>query len=203
MSDRGYINLLSHLNRITTTLSLPTIQASIAHYLAHIQPSPTPLAATVISSPLFRTFSHPKLESLSTAFRHAVHLKVKLLKIEQGSLLSRSLKARVGEWVQGVMKGLQGGQELLRLACFTGLLLGLNDWEEDLSTKETRMRRRVEEELVISLAEVMELYPHKSALGWEREFNSGSGGTVGHHAGELLLLKCTDDSSIEHWKRWC
>lgn len=188
-----------------------------------MQPSPTPLAATVISSPLFRRASgygsgsgygngsvsgigigigigpgtgtgttagaHAKLESLSTAFRHALHLKVKALKTEaeqSGFIFGRGWKGRLAEWVQGVMKGLQGGEEMLRLSCYTGLLLGLGDWEVDLDAKESRMRRKVEEELVISLAEVMELYPHKTSLGWEHEFKVGSGP---QDAGVYILIR--------------
>lgn len=171
MTDRGYLNLLSHLSRPQTTLPFKTIQASIAHYLAHVQPSPTPLAATVVSSPFFqKSPTHAKLDGLVTAFRHAVHIKVKLIKDEPGGLFTRGTSARVGEWSAEVLKGLQGGMSLLRLSCCTGILQGLEDWEEDLKAKAGRMRRRVEEELVLALAEVMDLIAATSSAGWEMEF---------------------------------
>ena len=175
MADRGYINLLSHLNRATTNLPIQTIQSSIAHYLAHVQPLPTSFTAIVISSQLFRTLTLPKLESLSTAFRHGVHVRIKLLQGEPSGLFTRSLKARVGDWVYAVLKGLQGGQTMLRLAAFDGLLLGLEDWEAELNAKQTRMRGKVEEELVVALAEAMDMYPlNASSVGWETEFMPNS-----------------------------
>ncbi|KAH8104589.1 hypothetical protein BXZ70DRAFT_998607 [Cristinia sonorae] len=171
MTDRGYINLLSHLNRASTTLPVETIQGSIAHYLANVQPLPTSFTAIVISSQLFRTLTLPKLESISLAFRHSVHLKHKLLNDEQSGLFSRSKKGRLGEWVYAVLKGLQGGQTMLRLAAYDGLLLGLEDHESELGLKDSRMRGKVEEELVVALAEAMDMYPlNASSVGWETEF---------------------------------
>lgn len=171
MADRGYTNLLSHLNRFTTTLALTTIHASIAHYLAHIQPSATPLAGIVVSSPLFSTVTFSILDGLTVAFRHAVHIKVRLLKREERSLFSRGLTARTAEWVADVLKGLEGGRPILRLACVCGLLLGLSDWEEDLEARNGWVRRKAEEEVVIALAEVIDMEPSSSSL-WEREFKS-------------------------------
>lgn len=176
MADRGYINLLSHLNRAAATLPLETIQASIAHYLAHVQPLPTAFTAIVISSQLFRALSLPKLEALSTAFRHGVHFKFKLLQDEPGGLFSRSMRGKLGEWVHSVLKGLQGGQTMLRLAAYDGLLLGLEDLESEVNAKEGRMRGKVEEELVVALAEAMDMYPlNASSVGWEKEFVPSAG----------------------------
>ncbi|THH31473.1 hypothetical protein EUX98_g2725 [Antrodiella citrinella] len=171
MTDRGYINLLSHLNQTTTTLPISTIQASVAHYLAHVQPLPTAFTAIVISSQLLRALTLPKLEFLSTSFRHAVHFKLQLIQDEPNGLFSRSLKAKLEEWVYAVLKGLQGGQTMLRLAAYDGLLLGLEDVESEVKAKEGRMRGKVEEELVIALAEAMDMYPlNASSVGWETEF---------------------------------
>ncbi|KAL4244684.1 hypothetical protein ABKN59_010246 [Abortiporus biennis] len=188
MTDRGYTSLLSHLNKSSTNLPLATFQVSVAHYLAHIQPTPTPFAATVISSPYFRSFNHPKLEALSTAFRHALHFKIKLIKKESTGMFSRSVRGRLGEWVIAVLKGLQGGEEILRLACCNGLLLGLGDWEGELAAKEIKFRVRVEEELVVALAEVMELHPYISPSGWESEFKQGSSVNRANVLSSALLL---------------
>ncbi len=194
MSDRGYFNLLSHLTRSSTSLSLSTFQASIAHYLAHVQPSSTPLAASVVSSPYFRPISYVKLEAISTAFRHAVHLKVKLLKDEQSTLFSRGLTGRTREWVRDVLRGLQGGNALLRLACTGGMLLGLNDLEREFFAPDTYMRRRVEEEIVVSLAEVMDMYCF-AASGWEKEFVPTAQGTEGESILHSPITPCLEYSS--------
>ena len=187
MTDRGYLNLLSHLNRPQTTLPLATIQASIAHYLAHIQPSATPLAATIVSSPFFRSANHAKLSALLTAFRHAVHFKIKVLKDEQSNVFVRGLSARTTDWVGGVLAGLQGGQALLRLACCSGLLQGLEDWEKELRARDCRMRRRVEEELVVALAEMMDQFAPNTRTTWEKEFGSGS--QLQAEEGQLCCLR--------------
>ena len=177
MSDRGYFVLLTHLTRGTNTLPLQTIQASVAHYLAHVQPSPTPLAASVVSSPFFRPISYPKLETLETAFRHAVHIKIKLLKDEKGGLFTRSLVARTGDWIEDVLKGLEGGDSMLRLACTCGLEHGLHEREDDLAVSQSGMKHRVDEELIMALAEVMDMYSSASG-GWAREFKADAQGMV-------------------------
>ncbi|TCD60595.1 hypothetical protein EIP91_009826 [Steccherinum ochraceum] len=60
---------------------------------------------------------------------------------------------------------------MLRLAAYDGTLLGLEDWENELSLKESRVRGKVEEELVVALAEAMDMYPlNASSMGWETEF---------------------------------
>ncbi|KZT11854.1 uncharacterized protein LAESUDRAFT_719793 [Laetiporus sulphureus 93-53] len=175
MADRGYFFLLSHLYRPTTSLTLSTVQTSIAHYLARLTPSPTSLAASVISSPQFLPFSYAKLEALCTSFRHAVHLKVKLFKEEPDGLFSRSIHHRTGEWVKSVLDGLKGGHPTLRLVCAGGLLLGLEDLESDLHAQGGSMRRIVEEEVVLALAEVMDTYSYvQYPADWAKDFKSES-----------------------------
>lgn len=182
-TDRGYYNLLGHLSRPSTTLSLETFQASIAHYLAHVQPTPTPFVALVISSPLFQhslsssaqsgSASYATLQSLSTSFRHAIHLKLNHLTSKPSTIFSRSFQSRVDEWVHAVLNGLQGGIPVFKLACACGILLGLEDREVDLKLKEreAKVRRKVEEEMIVSLAEILELYPYlSSASHWRSEF---------------------------------
>ncbi|OCH85759.1 hypothetical protein OBBRIDRAFT_762524 [Obba rivulosa] len=168
--DRGYFYLLSHLHRPATTLPLNTLQASIAHYLAHLQPSPTSLAGTLVSSPLFRVLLYPRLDTLCTALRHALHIKAKLLKDEQG-IFVRSVNARAADWVKHVLEGFRGGHPVMRLVCAGGLLLGLEDLEGELHAKEGRMRARVEEEVVLALAEVIDTYTVQSSTGWEKDFS--------------------------------
>ena len=78
MADRGYLHLLAHLTRPSTALALPTLRASLAHYLAALQPAPTPLAAASVSAPLFRAFAHARLAALCGACRDALHLRVRV-----------------------------------------------------------------------------------------------------------------------------
>ena len=173
MADRGYTNLLSHLNRPSSSLPIQSISASLSHYLS--SPTPTPLTAITISSPLFSPpLSHGKLTSLSAAFRHAVHLKHKALIDDQQSVLfSRGVKVILRDWVGNVLEGLEGGLGVLKLACAGGVLLGLGDLERvgklKMRNKEAG-RGKVEDEVVVALAEVLELYESVQDAGWEKEF---------------------------------
>src|SRR5882762_2231551 len=97
--DRGYTILLSHLHKPSSSLPLQSLQALISHYLS-ISSSPTPLSATIISSPLFRPFSHVKLSALTTAFRHAVHARLKFLEDEEMGIFSRGVRVRMSEWIK-------------------------------------------------------------------------------------------------------
>ncbi|KAI0755127.1 hypothetical protein C8Q80DRAFT_1143166 [Daedaleopsis nitida] len=181
MSDRGYINLIRNLTRSTSTLPLETLQASIAHYLARppvpIPSSPTALTATVLSSPLFRPHTYQKLTTLAVAFRHAVHLRVVVHRNEAdehpAGLLSRGVNVpgRLAKWCRVVMEGFSGSAAVVRLACASGLLLGLEDWEKELKMKEkeARVRAKAEEEVVLALAEVVDTYA-KEGSGWESDF---------------------------------
>ncbi|KAJ7459669.1 hypothetical protein FB451DRAFT_1271116 [Mycena latifolia] len=176
MSNPGYANLLAHLHNPSTSLPLPTIQSALAHHLAKLAPLPTPLAAIAVTSPLFlvHPLTHPKLQALFTAFRHATHLKYRDSKNANQSALSSvfavSTKARVKHWAGAVLKGIKGGQPILRLACYGGLVAGL----EDLKAAENLEigRSQLENELVISVAESMDTYMHPTltAGGWETEF---------------------------------
>ncbi|KAF7365404.1 hypothetical protein MVEN_00412900 [Mycena venus] len=178
MSSPGYANLLAHLHNPSTSLPLPTIQSALAHHLAKLSPLPTPLAASTVSSPFFSVhpFSHPKLQALFTAFRHATHLKYRHSKDAEknqsavGTVFSRGTAARVKQWTGAVLKGIKGGQPILRLACCGGLLAGL----EDLKNAERLEigRSQLEDEIVISIAESMDIYSHAaSSTGeWEAEF---------------------------------
>ncbi|KAF6756001.1 hypothetical protein DFP72DRAFT_306958 [Ephemerocybe angulata] len=186
-SDRTYTLLLSHLHNPHTSLSLPTLQSALSHHLALLPPctsSPTPLAATAISAPyyLVQPFTFTKLNSLSTSFRHAVHLKFRALKEEWEArgrierLFNQSVGGSLDAWAKEVVKGLIGGHPVLRLACCSGLLLGI----EDLGKKELDValgaRGVVEDEDIVALAEVMDTYAFSVTGGthgveeWEKEF---------------------------------
>jgi hypothetical protein len=169
--DRNYTALLTHLHRPTLDLPLQAVQGALAHYLAHLSP-PTPLAAAAVSSQHFTTDHEP----LSVTFRHAVHNKRKLI-VDSTSLISRGAASRLSTWVTDVMKGLQGGQAIVRLAASGGLLLGIEDMK--LSHKlDVGDRSRVEDEIILCLAEVLDLYRYEyepSSSQWESEFKKDDG----------------------------
>lgn len=186
MSDRGYINLIRHLARPTSTLSLETLQASISHYLARtpvpLPGTPTPLAAAVLSSPLFQPYTHATLSALALAFRHAVHLHVGVLREEAerspGGLLTRGVDVRgkLARWAGEVRAGFTGSEPLVRLACASGFLLGLEDWDTELKIKEKErdVRAKAEEEVVLALAEVVDAYAREGSR-WEKDFKKTVG----------------------------
>jgi hypothetical protein len=168
---REYTILLTHLHKPSSSLPLSTHQSLISHFLAQT-PTPTPLTATVISSPLFRPFSHAKLVTLLTAFRHAVHLRLKALQDEDTTLFTRGMRSRMAEWVRGLVKGFKGGQAVIRFVCAGGILLGLEDLKKNLGadTGTGTVRAKTEDELIVALTEIMELYGAPKDSAWEKEF---------------------------------
>ena len=174
--------LLSHLLNDQSTAPLSAVQAALSHHLAHIQPLPTPLAAAAVSSPFYlsRPQTHDKLQSLAAAFRNAVHLKLQAvekaseLKTALASVFSRDAQSAIAQWTVDIVKGLHGGQAIMRLACLTGLLLGIVDIEKTKNEKGLafnagRGRNMVENEFVIAVAEVVDAYAEPKS-DWEREF---------------------------------
>ena len=172
--DSAYNTLLNQLHKPSPALPLESLQALLSHCLSHTQTatSATPLTATIISSPLFRPFSYPKLATLSISFRHAAHLRLAFLKNEPQSIWSRGVNNAMYDWTKVAIKGFAGGQGILRLVTAGGLLLGLEDLKSQLGTEssQSRVRRRAEEEVVIAVAEVMDVYATLSVDGWEKEF---------------------------------
>jgi len=189
--DRGYTILLSHLHDGASKLPQQTVQGALAHHLATASPLPTALAATAISSPFYlsQPFTHSKLQSFATSFRHATHLKYRTLieatksrsKIQ--TILGRSMETVLGQWVTDVLGGVQGGHPVLRLSACTGLLLGVEDLKlGEKGAKEEGLdigsaRSGVEDDNVVALAEVMDTYASAVGSGsgsgveeWEREF---------------------------------
>ncbi|CAK5284396.1 unnamed protein product [Mycena citricolor] len=175
MSIPGYANLLGHLHNSAAPLPLATLQPALAHYLSKQNPVPTTLVASIISSPYFNVhpISYSTQQSLFTALRHATHLKYRqcIASEETQSFASlpfaRSVRSRMRQWSDGVVSGVKGGQPILKLACCGGLLAGL----EDLKTAEHLYLRssNLEDEVVVALAEAMDLYGSTGAE-WESEF---------------------------------
>ncbi|TFK68447.1 hypothetical protein BDN72DRAFT_681562 [Pluteus cervinus] len=176
-TDPGYRALLDHLHTSELRVSLPTLQAALAQQLATTSPSPTPLTATVISSPIFSTepFVYHRLHALSTAFRHAVHLRFRVLtdgkQHAQSSVFFRvSLRTELKQWVQAVVQGLQGGNPAIRTASCSGLLLGFEDLKAEFALELDCSV--VDDELLVGLASVLDSYPPDrpgDTNPWERE----------------------------------
>jgi hypothetical protein len=168
---REYTILLTHLHKPSSSLPLSTHQSLISHFLAQT-PTPTPLTATVISSPLFRPFSHIKLSTLITAFRHAVHLRLKVLQHEETSIFTRGIRSSFADWARRLVKGFKGGQPVIRFVSAGGILLGLHDLREHLGTYPGggSVRAKTEDELIIALTEILQLYGAPKDTAWEKEF---------------------------------
>ncbi|KAG6916031.1 hypothetical protein DXG01_008754 [Tephrocybe rancida] len=165
--------LLTHLQNPNTNVPLDTLVGALVHHLSVDLPTPTPLAAAAISSPYFLVTSptNERLQALVTAFRHAVHLKHQALSkaAENGwsvsqAVFSKGVERGTKEWIRAVIRGLQGGRAVLRLACCTGLLLGIKGLPQAGMGD-----GKVEDEVVISLAEVMDDY-NADTGDWEKEF---------------------------------
>ncbi|KAF9010153.1 hypothetical protein BDQ17DRAFT_1299826 [Cyathus striatus] len=190
--DRAYTSLLSHLHNPSSSLPFSAIQAALAHHLANLSPLPTPLAATAVSSPLYlsQPLTQAKIQSLSISFRHAVHLKYRALvdNHERRSILESvfgsNMQSSMGNWINATVKGIQGGHPVLRLACCSGLLLGVEDLKAAEKPSGERLevgwaRGNVEDELALALAEVIDTYAYTynseatSAEEWESEFQQG------------------------------
>ena len=243
-ADRGYTSLLHHLHRPSATIltQLDALQSSIAYHLAYGQKSqpngqsPTPLAAAIVGSPMFRlpdqmdaeTINEDgRLETLLKAFRYAVHYKAHALlgrpdpsnpsastssSSSQGilsSVFSLPVESKLSTWTRDTLNGLQGGPSAVRFACLGGLLVGLEDLEKQKAAQKAghvtdpdgkggadevvavrrRTRGKVEEEVIVALAEVMEAYPLPSSdqftndggkrSDWESEFTRSASGTSG------------------------
>ena len=214
MSDRGYTILLSHLHNPATKLAVSTIQGALAYQLANVSPLPTPLTALTVSSPFYlsQPFTHPKLHSLCTAFRHAIHLKYRA-SLEShkkrstiGLLFGTTLRTALGQWVTEVLKGLQGGHAVLRLASCAGLLLGVEDLKVGGTEKRIHLgnaRSAVEDEIVVAVAEAMDTYAYdfgsSSSNGieeWEKEFQPAGQGKSVLLESPILLIPSLDILSL-------
>lgn len=125
------------------------------------------------------------------------------------SIFSLPMEFKLSAWTRNVLNGLQGGPSVVRFACLGGLLVGLEDLERQKATRKAgsvadtdgkeeveegvavrrRTRGKVEEEVIVALAEVMEAYPlplndqygndSGRRSGWESEFAHITPGTTG------------------------
>ncbi|KAG6333815.1 hypothetical protein ID866_5275 [Astraeus odoratus] len=170
VSERGYSVLLSSLHR-TSGSPLPpsTLQGLIVNYLARLSPTPTPLAAAIVGSPLFRPFSLAKLDALKTSFRHAVHAKLHVLKETPSSIFLPSPNIQLNGWLTAILRGLDGGHAITRLICCSGLLLGVQDILESLPSKRHDVQGSVQNEIILAFADVIDLFTSSDSWGKDLE----------------------------------
>ena len=78
----------------------------------------------------------------------------------------------MAEWVRGLVKGFKGGQAVIRFVSVGGILLGLDDLIKKLSADlgSGSVRAKVEDELIVALSEIVELYGAPKDSAWEKEF---------------------------------
>lgn len=184
--DRGYLNLLNHLRQPKSSLSPETIQAATCHYLIHLpvaQPTPTPLTASVLASPLWHPLSLKPCLALGSTFRNAALLKSAELKRETRGLFDASASGDFASWADGVLAGLKNGDGLLRLSILGGLLSGMKDLKE-IKIKH-RLTREVEESIILAFAEITDSVPTSARDPWANEFKKTDGDGAGNHLKQL------------------
>jgi len=78
----------------------------------------------------------------------------------------------MAEWVRSLVKGFKGGQAVIRFVSAGGILLGLDDLKEKLGadSRSGSVRAKTEDELIVALTEIMELYGAPKDSAWEKEF---------------------------------
>lgn len=189
--DAGYKNLVGHLRNIGSGLELSDLQRSLSHFLALSSP-PTALTAAAVASPHFGPpLSYIALSTLYTAFRQAIYLKHVALKDEGRGLFTRSIGQRLREWTDGILEGMRGSIVILRLAATGGLLQGLQDIAESADVKgKGSLRPRLENEVVVQVAEVVDLY-YAPVDGWEKEFQPKTISGEGKFILRMAVYKCS------------
>lgn len=175
--DAAYTNLLAHLQRPGSGISLQTVISATPYYLAQLPlPHPTQLTAFVISSSAWQPLSVHTLGSLVNCFRSAVHLKETNLQNSASGWFARDPQILLAEWAFAVMKGVSRGDPQLKIGIIGGLLLGLKDLGHDHVLN--RVQDRLENQIVIACAEMLE---GVSTLGnsWKAEFKVQEAEDVG------------------------
>jgi hypothetical protein len=107
------------------------------------------------------------------------------------------VKSQLKEWATASLKGLQGGHPIMRLACAGGLLIGLDEVE----ITNYGWRKVAEDEIVVALAEIMDIFNAQSPGGWEKEFQpeteTGEGAlTVLSYCTQYLIFTTVDALSL-------
>ncbi|KAG5638156.1 hypothetical protein H0H81_001541 [Sphagnurus paluster] len=173
--------LLTHLQNPNPKVDLSTLSAALAHHLTVEVPGPISLAAATVSSPFFLAYppTNERLQALVTTFQHAAQLRHKALVKKAGvgwslsrAIFSESVEKGLRNWAHAVIRGMQGGRGVIRLACSVGLLLGITGLQRSGFTD-----GRVEDEIIISLAEVMDDFSAQTG-DWEKEFRPPMNETV-------------------------
>ncbi|EJC97998.1 uncharacterized protein FOMMEDRAFT_149443 [Fomitiporia mediterranea MF3/22] len=181
--DRGYLNLLAQLRQSSPSVSTETLQAAICHYLVHLpstQPTPTPLTASILASPVWHPLSLASCLSLGNTFRVAIRQNYIELKKKKRGFFDPSVTRDLATWIRGILNGLNNGDALLRLAISGGLFLGIKDLRDD--KVEQRLSRIVEEVIVLAFADLTE-GTAAAKDPWTSEFKQNDA-----HSSELPVL---------------
>lgn len=181
--------LLQQLQRPNPSLTYPALEGLISHHLSWASPpQPTPLAAAVISSLLWHPINTPRLAHLTASIRRATQQRAKIVE-DESSILSPNKRLRFDAWVTAVLRGFRGGDALLRLAACGGLLQGLEDLKGTISS-EISTKSTVENEIALSLAEIMETAQLTGR--WDAEFTSQTPAGTGLVALKSFVLPIAD-----------
>ncbi|KAL5501595.1 hypothetical protein ACEPAH_8855 [Sanghuangporus vaninii] len=175
--DRGYLILLAHLREEKPRISFDALQAAICHYLIHLpttQPTPSPLTASVISSPLWRPFTFKGCLSLGNTFRVSVRQKFAELNKKERGLFDTSISIDLISWLSGILEGLKDGAPLLRMSIAGGLRLGLDDIQDAKLSRS--LLRKAEGIVVLAFAEAVEM-SNSANDQWTSEFSYAEKGS--------------------------
>ena len=175
--DRGYTNLLAVLRSRPTSIPFNALVAGISHFLAHspsTQPSPTPLAETVIQSPIWQSHSLKQYIDLGNAFGQALLTKRKEQSEEKRGLFSASLSFSLQQWINSILEGVKSGSPLARLDIYRGLLLGIDSLEDADKLLGRRIRERIGKSAVLAFAETIDQSREEANKVWLEEFKPGA-----------------------------
>ncbi|KAH9979211.1 hypothetical protein BJV77DRAFT_1062687 [Russula vinacea] len=86
---------------------------------------------------------------------------------------AEGVRPRTAEWIRGLVKGFKGGQALIRFVSAGGILLGLDDLKNKLGADPVSgsVRAKTEDELIIALTEIMEIYGAPKDSAGRRSFS--------------------------------
>ena len=196
--DSGYTNLIGLFqkpNDILPSIQPSTLFGAVTHYLRTL---PTEYISsftqTIVSSPSL--WADPqqfdsRTQGFSDAFRSAVLLKSKDVdeKLGDNFMRRRKLKGILDSWLGPLCDGflVAGTDVRIRTPLLVGTLQGLEGISSTVELKATR--GRLEDELVIALAEVVEgITTPQSSKNWCLDFagTAKGGGTYQNFSINLL-----------------
>ena len=169
--ERAFKNLLAQLQLKSPTIPAETLYTAISYFLSNTPQHFTSrqLTAAIISSPIWDPLSLSSLACATSAFRRAIRAKHDALETRPISIFL-SKRSDFNAWLVGILKGLDNGNTLLRLAISGGLLLEMTEY---IPNAHHQKKALIEEEVIASLAEILDSADNSDAkVAWEKTFNS-------------------------------